>query len=90
MVVDTTEGLGVGVLGRVLVPERRLGMVCDRFTHVSGEEEEGKRGEGGELGFEEGFDGLSDFEACPGRGRGVVQKATYEVSGPCECPGKGR
>ena len=45
MIVYTMEELGEGVLGRVLiVAERRLGMVLDRFTHVSGEEEEGKKG----------------------------------------------
>ena len=33
--------------------------------------------------------GLSDFEACPGRGRVVVQKAPNELSGPDGCPGKG-
>ena len=63
-------------------------MVLDVFTHVSRvreEEEEEEEGEG-----ETGFDELTDFVPSPGRERGVVQKATYEVSGPRECPGKGR
>ena len=56
-------------------------MVLDLFTHVSRVREEEEEG---------GFDELSDFEACPGRERGVVQEATDEMSGPSECPGKGR
>ena len=85
MVVYTTEELGVGVLGRVLrIAERRFGMVLDRFTHVSEEEEGGEREEG------ERTDELSDFEALPGGERVVGQKATNEVSGPWECPGKDR
>ena len=76
----------MGVLGRVLIiAERRLGMVLDRFTHVSGVEE-GRKGEGGE---EERMGGLSDLEARPGGGRVVGQKAPNEVSGPGGCPGKG-
>ena len=58
-------------------------MVLSEFTHIPREEEEGGKER---LGFGE----LSDFEACPGRERVVVQEARDEVAGPSECPSKGR
>ena len=47
-----------------------------------------RRRGGGEEG--KGFGELTDFAACPGRGRVVGEATKDEVSAPGACPGRGR
>ena len=86
IVVYTTELGRVldGVLRGVVVAER-LDVVIGVLTHVSRawEEEE-------EEGGKKVPDELTDFAACPGRGRVVGEPTKDEVSAPGACPGRGR